>query len=267
MGTRLPPSGVETTRMMYIGAAALLASLVGFLSVVRDRQAPDGFSESPAEVAGTAPGALSYSELRARQDPESLGLYELGLKQLREALPALTDAVVQTEGDRANALRMRASNRAFNGAPPTVPHAVDQSAEPNCLACHQTGVVIAGKVAPAMSHAPFVSCLQCHVVQKAPAGLSETPYAGNEFVPSLGFAQKGSRAWSGAPPTVPHSAWMRENCGSCHGVTGRLGMRSTHPDRANCKQCHALSAEFDQRAFSSALVLSDAAEPLPSAGH
>jgi hypothetical protein len=40
---------------------------------------------------------------------------------------------------------------------------------------------------------------------------------------------------------------MREACASCHGPSGKRGLRSTHPVRASCQQCHARSAALDQR--------------------
>ena len=57
----------------------------------------------------------------------------------------------------------------------------------------------------------------------------------------------GNRAWSIAPPEIPHRTFMQERCESCHGVNGRDAIRSTHPWRQSCEQCHAPSAEFDQR--------------------
>ncbi|MBK6532709.1 MAG: hypothetical protein IPF99_24875 [Deltaproteobacteria bacterium] len=39
---------------------------------------------------------------------------------------------------------------------------------------------------------------------------------------------------------------MRGRCESCHGVLSQ-GIRSTHPWRESCTQCHAPSAALDQR--------------------
>jgi cytochrome c-type protein NapB len=33
---------------------------------------------------------------------------------------------------------------------------------------------------------------------------------------------------------------------SCHGYTGLQGIRTTHPWRQNCQQCHAPSATMNQ---------------------
>jgi cytochrome c-type protein NapB len=97
-----------------------------------------------------------------------------------------------------------------------------------------------------MSHARSDSCLQCHVVAIDPrAGTPVTPEVETAFEGA--WAPGGARAWPGAPPTIPHATRMRERCDACHGPYGALGLRSTHPWRASCRQCHAASAELDQR--------------------
>lgn len=75
------------------------------------------------------------------------------------------------------------------------------------------------------------------------------PLSSNSFVGEQPVFP-GARAWPGAPPTIPHTTFMRINCASCHGVAGALGMRSTHPFRDSCTQCHAPSATRDQRSSS-----------------
>jgi cytochrome c-type protein NapB len=42
---------------------------------------------------------------------------------------------------------------------------------------------------------------------------------------------------------------MRENCMSCHGEGGTSAIRTSHPDRQSCTQCHAPDAGYDQREF------------------
>ncbi|HRC56557.1 MAG TPA: hypothetical protein PKU97_11575, partial [Kofleriaceae bacterium] len=87
-----------------------------------------------------------------------------------------------------------------------------------------------------------------------------TQLAATEVAPSLPLQEvadsafvglpapgRGERAWPGAPPTIPHTTWMRERCDSCHGVWGASGLRSTHPWRQSCTQCHAPAAALDQR--------------------
>jgi len=51
--------------------------------------------------------------------------------------------------------------------------------------------------------------------------------------------RKGERLYDGAPPVMPHSAFMRENCLACHdGLDVREEIRTSHADRERCTQCH-----------------------------
>ncbi len=158
-----------------------------------------------------------------------------------------------TAAERASALLVRASRRAYDGAPPTVPHPVAQDSAASCLTCHGEGMVIKDKVASKISHPHYTSCTQCHVPAGGPRiPIVETallrPFTANDFA-GLPAPLKGARAWPQAPPTVPHSTLMRSDCNSCHGPQGLFGLRTPHPDRQSCTQCHAPGAEMDQRLF------------------
>ena len=37
---------------------------------------------------------------------------------------------------------------------------------------------------------------------------------------------------------MPHGTFMRTRCLSCHGEYGYPGLRTDHPRRVNCVQCH-----------------------------
>lgn len=150
----------------------------------------------------------------------------------------------EREEARQAVLEARASLRAFDGAPPVVPHPIDQRSSASCLACHGEGIVAGDVVAPKMSHPYMPNCTQCHVEQHAPELGPAGPVA-NEFV-GLRSWTGGTRAWPGAPPTVPHPTFMREDCLSCHGSTGPAPIRTTHPWQQNCLQCHAPAAVLDQ---------------------
>lgn len=158
-----------------------------------------------------------------------------------------------TESERALALQERAGRRAYDGAPPVVPHPVAQDSAASCLACHESGMVVKDKVASKISHPPYTSCTQCHVpavgtrIPLTEVALLD-PIAENSFV-GIEAPLKGSRAWPLAPPTVPHSTLMRSDCLSCHGPQGLFGLRTPHPDRRSCTQCHVPGAEMDQRLF------------------
>lgn len=144
---------------------------------------------------------------------------------------------------KTRALAERAERRAFNGAPPTIPHAVDAVSSAACLGCHGTGVDIAGRVARPIPHAPYENCQQCHAAE-LDTFESLPPFAESVFV-GLPAPFEGTRAWIGAPPVIPHSSQMREECLGCHGPLGREGLRTSHPERKVCTQCHAFSAKFD----------------------
>ena len=132
----------------------------------------------------------------------------------------------------------RAMRRAYDGAPPTVPHADVGGA---CTACHDADGQSVGKVyAPPSPHVGTAEggatqrCRQCHVFVTTDAA-----FVGNEFIGLPQNLRAGSRATPGAPPTIPHRLQMRENCAACHtGPAAREAIRTGHPDRARCRQCH-----------------------------
>ncbi len=191
--------------------------------------------------------ARSYRDLRERSYGPNATLspsWWAGLRMLGAREPARA----ATPAERTAALAERDARRAYEGAPPTIPHAIDQLAVPACLACHERGVTIAGRRAPPMSHDVQASCVQCHVVATDPrSALAVVTVPASTFV-GLRRAGGGAQAWAGAPPVVPHPTWMRERCESCHGPGGRQGLRTPHPAQSSCQQCHAPSAAFDQRA-------------------
>jgi cytochrome c-type protein NapB len=158
-----------------------------------------------------------------------------------------------TEAERAIAIRQRAARRAYDGAPPVVPHPVAQDSAAACLACHGPGLVVKDKVASKISHSAYASCTQCHVPAVGPRipvtelALRE-PITDNDFT-GINAPLKGSRAWPQAPPTIPHATLMRGDCLSCHGPHGLFGLRTPHPDRQSCMQCHLPGAELDQHQF------------------
>lgn len=171
------------------------------------------------------------------------------------------------------ALHARASRRAYDGAPPTVPHPVTQDSSAACLACHGQGLQVKDRFASKISHPPYGgSCTQCHVSSRgaftaAEEALfsvvaAENTFQGTEAPPN------GPRAWPGAPPVIPHRTLMRNDCMSCHGPSGLFALRTPHPDRQSCTQCHVPTATNDQRQFLDSPpldALPDAATPKTAA--
>ena len=243
-GPILGPLG--TRRSWHIlGFVALAVAGVGFYRGITEERR-DARERTPQEITATAP-APGYRDLREARRGPNANLYRAAFDGFGERLPGvLAEVPPQTEEQRAEIMTARGRQRAYDGAPPTIPHAVHAQSTFECLACHEKGAVVAGKRAPAMSHERHDSCTQCHVSAGGPPSAPPPPLTSSSFV-GQAPAVKGARAWPGAPPTIPHATAMRASCGSCHGVAGALGMRSTHPWRESCTQCHAPSSSLDQR--------------------
>ncbi len=142
---------------------------------------------------------------------------------------------------RVAALKRRAITRSFDGAPPVIPHPIKiRRTNETCLACHEDGIEVEGRPVQLMSHRPLGNCTQCHVSTR-PA-LTLTAMSGENSFSGVASPGPGARAWPGDPPRIPHGTWMRRECGACHGVIGLPGLRTTHPERRSCTQCHAMSA-------------------------
>ena len=165
------------------------------------------------------------------------------LASLKSAIDPLAEFSISPE-EKLNALSQRSRNRAFNGAPPTIPHPIDQRSDTSCVVCHREGSKTQSLRIPRMSHAFLANCTQCHV-ESNPRHMTAITFRENDFE-GLPAPIEGPRAFGGAPPQIPHSTWMRSDCLSCHGHAGQHGVRTTHPWRKNCQQCHAPSSSMDQ---------------------
>lgn len=234
--------GLTNRWLGVLVAGALGLAVVGFMVGIRPMPRPDTETPAPAPteaVEGTMP-TTPYRELRFRRAGSS-GQVTSDLASLRTGFPAIYKAVPRSPEDKAGTLTDRSSRRAFDGAPPVVPHVTDQRDSGSCLACHAMGIRVGNHTAPVISHPQLTNCTQCHVsASETPPWTSTARTVENRFAgrPSPG---PGLRAWEGAPPTIPHTTWMRENCAACHGLTGHPGIRTTHPERISCNQCHASS--------------------------
>ncbi len=235
-------------RWLHVGAAVAVAlAATGYFAGLRAPEMPErpAASDPHAQRAERAP---SYNELREQRRGDNARMYEGAIEALSEAPFPVKALPVATPEQRARAVAQRQGHRAYDGAPPTIPHEIDQREVPGCLACHGEGMKLGNRVAPKISHPPYQSCTQCHVVGDSPRPLVQYKDGpGNRFA-GLASAGKGERAWPGAPPTMPHPTLMRDDCTSCHGSQGLPGLRTSHPERQNCQQCHGSSARLDQRA-------------------
>ena len=192
-------------------------------------------SESSVIPATNYADIATASRLRAQQRKSRFAL--------KSSVDPLAEVKIQP-GDKLAALQQRDKNRAFNGAPPTIPHPIDQKSAQACMACHGAGAKTISLRIPRMSHHFLENCTQCHVESK-PKHMPATVFRENTFA-GLAAPTAGPRAFAQAPPQIPHATWMRTDCMSCHGLTGLHGIRTTHPWRKNCQQCHAPSATMDQ---------------------
>ncbi len=249
------PSHRKGTQVVV--AMLLTAAVSGFFmglqqggsTLRRDPAKGSTETEESQPTASGVPRAASYSQLPS-VNYKANARWENHLKKLVQ--PSGPDGSTAHPPDAPADLAERRNRRAFDGAPPLIPHPVDPISPASCLACHGQATRIKDRVAPKMSHALMQNCTQCHVtagglglsLQKINGhGLAESEFEG------LASYGKGARAFAGAPPLVPHPTWMRSDCLSCHGPAGASPLSTSHPERVNCLQCHATAAGLEQRLF------------------
>lgn len=132
-------------------------------------------------------------------------------------------------------------NRAYSGAPPSIPHPVakERSLGGNtCTQCHQNGGFVEkyNAYAPVTPHPEMVNCRQCHVTKNTTTTFKDFSFSKMQL-PEVG--EGVNNVLLGSPPMIPHQLQMRENCISCHaGPSAPKEIRVSHPERVNCRQCH-----------------------------
>ncbi|MCL7981450.1 MAG: hypothetical protein M8840_13780 [marine benthic group bacterium] len=158
-----------------------------------------------------------------------------------------TVAVPGHEGARKSSAEIRAERRAYDGAPPVIPH---RGFGADCVNCHNDrGRSVSGVgYAPASPHegtrsaGGTIRCMQCHVFRT-----TDAEFVASEFDGVAQALTSGDRATAGAPPRIPHRVVMRENCLACHdGPGAREAIRTTHPERTRCRQCHLPIEKLDR---------------------
>ena len=193
-------------------------------------------------LAGAAPGDRATP--RSAQQATCGGTTRALTTPATTAEPAIIRVRPLADRDAAcaSSLSARAANRAYDGAPPIIPHDVESFTQTkSCMDCHADGFAMGTRIARAMPHPYLAACEQCHVTQQPPlaahALTAGTPLPESTFE-GLFRTGPSTRAWAEAPPTVPHDLMMRTNCLACHGRLGYAGLQTTHPERTNCVQCH-----------------------------
>ena len=158
-------------------------------------------------------------------------------------------------GANKTAALERAERRLFDGAPPVIPHPPLGAV---CVSCHNEEGVAVPELgyAPPSPHAAFGGqtagmsaisrCRQCHVFRQ-----TDTVFVANTFRGLRQDLRRGQRLNAVAPPVIPHKVFMREACLACHGgPAAREEVRTPHPERARCRQCHLeqrIAQPFDRR--------------------
>jgi predicted CXXCH cytochrome family protein len=151
--------------------------------------------------------------------------------------------------------------RAYPGAPPLVPHGLtaDEFRGSLCNTCHQRGGYSArfGAYVPVTPHPELLACLQCHGTDAATVGMAlpqerADALCGQCHAPARRTLPLPALDWTapewprvrgvgadGTPPEIPHDLQLRGNCLTCHAGPGAIDeIRTSHPERANCRQCH-----------------------------
>ena len=135
--------------------------------------------------------------------------------------------------------------RAYYMAPPSVPHPIAANMTVGgdlCLTCHRDGGFVPkwDAYAPVTPHPEFRNCRQCHNPR-----LDEGTFVASDFS-TLDPPELDGNPLPGGPPPMPHPLQLRENCLACHAGPGAVSeIRTTHPDRVNCRQCHAQNVDHD----------------------
>jgi len=238
---------------LMIGMLSVSGFFMGMLQTEKQETRRFGPATSPAHAevrVADLPEAPRYSEIAVTEWLANRD-WKFTLKDLpRAAEPG--QLPVATEAERKAAVERRTSLRAYDGAPPVIPHGIDTLSSASCLSCHgkNGNFVIAGKRPAEISHPWVTNCTSCHVPADGLRQITEPEATRltveNAFVGKRS-AGPGPRAYGTAPPTTPHQVWMRQNCMACHGPGREQAIRTSHPERQNCLQCHAPNAVFDNR--------------------
>jgi cytochrome c-type protein NapB len=87
--------------------------------------------------------AVSYGQMRRRVTGPT-GNWQQSLQQIPQPQIDLFAEIKPSEAEKLVSTQIRASRRAFNGAPPVIPHAVENTSDAACYACHGQGMGFAG---------------------------------------------------------------------------------------------------------------------------
>jgi hypothetical protein len=234
-------------RVVAIGGAVILMVVVTLVVAPQVREARDGPEFPPVGplIPPTTPIAAEARPYRLR--PGGLAVAP-DVERRAEAQP--------------RTLQAHRSLRAYPGAPPRIPHGLTEQEFRYglCNSCHARGGFAPRFAAytPVTPHPELTGCLQCHAPDAMTVGmgipaLTQDVICGQCHVdpddppPSLvaldwvaqEWPQLGGRAMEGGPLWIPHGLQLREDCLACHGGPSAIpAIRTTHPERVDCRSCH-----------------------------
>lgn len=240
------PSGPDPTRLFAIATAVAFMIVALYIAAPREPAAPPATDVPVARATPEEPIAAESQVFRAKWG----------------FVAAAPDARARGQA-RERTLAIYHRLRAFPGAPPRVPHGLteEEFRTNRCNVCHERGGYAArfGAYAPVTPHPEYAACLQCHVAEAMSVGVALPGQTGlpvcqqchvdpDRPPPSLVSLTWVSRPWPalggsampGSPPVIPHALQLRGDCLACHAGPGAVReLRTRHPERGNCRQCHA----------------------------
>jgi cytochrome c-type protein NapB len=241
------PSGLWLP-VLVIGSAltAIAAAIVAFERAPK-RRPPE---PEPAAVAMPAAPAESIAA-------------EAQVFRMRAGMMAIAPAARREREAHPRTLKTMRYLRAYPGAPPRIPHELTPAEFRTgaCLTCHERGGYSRRFAAyvPVTPHPGNGPCLQCHVGADELMAVSLVSHDANRRCHQCHGAGGRPRAeaetsldwrttaWpqlvpktpGRTPPPIPHDLQSRGNCLACHaGPAAVAEIRTTHPERADCRQCH-----------------------------
>ncbi len=232
---------IVTLICFVVISITVVGYFTGLQAPMRTSAVTPGLLPAAKPLAADTITATRYADMHeATRHPTTA--FRTTLSDLKSTTDPFAEFKISAK-EKTSALQRRDTNRAFNGAPPTIPHAVSESSTAACMVCHGAGAKTESLRIPKIPHQFLTNCTQCHV-ESHPRHATASLFRETSFV-GLPAPTAGPRAFPGAPPQIPHSTWMRGECMSCHGFAGLQGIRTTHPWRNNCTQCHAPSSKLD----------------------
>ncbi len=253
------PSG-RLLFVLLLGSA--VTAIAAVIVAVKRAPAPRGPEPEPVPVAVLAPPAEPIAA-------------EAQVFRTEPGMMAIEPAAQRERSAHVRTLETWRYLRAYPGAPPRIPHGLTPAEfrTSSCNPCHERGGYSRRFAAyvPLTPHAERGMCIQCHVGVDAVTGSSQRSFDPNSRCAqchgtggsprakrnagldwqAAGWPRLARRAPGRSPPLIPHDLQTRGNCLACHaGPAAVAEIRTAHPERANCRQCHLVpeigAAEFSR---------------------